>query len=43
MLTLHFAPGSSSMAVHIALHEIGASFEAKPMSFRAKDMQPPII
>ena len=39
MLTLHFAPGSSSMAVHIALHEIGASFEAKPMSFRAKDMQ----
>jgi len=23
MLTLYFAPGSSSMAVHIALHEIG--------------------
>ena len=39
MLTLYFAPGSSSMAVHIALHEADASFEAKPMSFRAKDMQ----
>jgi glutathione S-transferase len=39
MLTLYFAPGSSSMAVHIALHEANAAFEAKPMSFRAKDMQ----
>jgi len=39
MLTLYFAPGSSSMAVHIALHEIGASFEPKPISFRAKDTQ----
>ena len=39
MLTLYFAPGSSSMEVHIALHEIGASFEPKPMSFRAKDTQ----
>jgi glutathione S-transferase len=39
MLTLYFAPGSSSMAVHIALHEANASFEAKPMSFRAMDMQ----
>ena len=38
MLTLYFAPGSSSMAVHIALHEVGASFDAKPMSFRASDM-----
>jgi len=25
MLTLYFAPGSSSMAVHIALHEIGVA------------------
>ena len=33
MFTLFFAPGSSSMAVHIALHEIGAPFEAKPLSF----------
>src|SRR5262249_55045473 len=32
------APGSSSMAVHIALHEIGADFEARPMSFKGRDM-----
>jgi glutathione S-transferase len=29
MLTLYFSPGSSSMATHIALHEIGVPFEAK--------------
>ena len=34
MLTLYFAPGSSSMAVHIALHEIGVPFEGRPMSFK---------
>jgi glutathione S-transferase len=39
MLTLFFAPGSSSMAVHIALHEIGAPFEGKPMSFKQNDMR----
>jgi glutathione S-transferase len=39
MLTLYFAPGSSSMAPHITLHEIGAPFEARPMSFRKKDLQ----
>jgi glutathione S-transferase len=39
MLTLYFAPGSSSMAVHIALHEIGAPFEARPMSFKQDDMR----
>ena len=32
-LTLYFAPGSSSMAPHIALHEIGVPFEAVPLSF----------
>jgi glutathione S-transferase len=29
MLTLYFSPGSSAMATHIALHEIGVPFEAK--------------
>ncbi|HEY1751052.1 MAG TPA: glutathione S-transferase family protein [Caulobacteraceae bacterium] len=33
MLTLYFAPGSSSMATHIALHEIGCPFEGVPVSF----------
>jgi glutathione S-transferase len=29
------------MAVHIALHEIGTPFEAKPLSFLRKDMRSP--
>ena len=37
MLTLYFAPGSSSMAVHIALHEIGVPFEARPLSFARRE------
>ena len=41
MLTLYFAPGASSFAVHIALHEIGVSFEGKPMSFKNNDMRSP--
>jgi glutathione S-transferase len=41
MLTLYFAPGSSSFAVHIALHEIGVAFEGKPMSFKNNDMRSP--
>ena len=41
MLTLYMAPGSSSMAVHIALHEVGQSFELKRMSFNKKDMKTP--
>jgi glutathione S-transferase len=40
MLTLYFAPGSSSFAVHIALHEIGVPFEGKPMSFK-NDLRSP--
>jgi glutathione S-transferase len=39
MLTLYFAPGSSSFAVHIALHEIGVPFEGKPMSFKKNDLR----
>src|SRR5471032_1317423 len=41
MLTLHFAPGSSSMAAHIALHEIGVPFEARPLSFKKQDLRAP--
>ncbi len=41
MLTLFFAPGSSSMAPHIALHEVGAAFEARPMSFHRREMREP--
>jgi glutathione S-transferase len=41
MLTLYFAPGSSSFAVHIALHEIGVAFDAKPKSFKNDDLRSP--
>jgi len=41
MMTLYFAPGSSSMAPHIALHEVGAEFKAVPMSFKQRDMDKP--
>jgi glutathione S-transferase len=38
MMTLYFAPGSSSMAPHIALHEVGAQFKAVPLSFNRKEV-----
>lgn len=41
MLTLFFAPGASSMAVHIALHEIGAPSEVHPLSFRLRENRSP--
>lgn len=39
MLTLYYAPGSSSMAAHIALHEIGVAFESRAVSFHKKEMR----
>ena len=39
MLTLYFCPGASSMAPHIALHEVGAAFEGKPISLARKETQ----
>ncbi len=41
MLTFFYSPGSSSMAPHIALHEIGAPFEAKCLSLSKKDQKDP--
>jgi glutathione S-transferase len=41
MLTLFFAPGASSMAPHIALHEIGAPFESRLLSFQRKENRDP--
>jgi len=41
MLTLYFDPGASSMAPHIALHEVGAEFEARPLSIMAGDNRKP--
>ena len=41
MLTLYFAPGSSSMAPHIALHEVGAPFQAVPLSFHKRENRAP--
>ena len=40
-LILFLAPGSSSMATHIALHEIGAPFEARRVSFAKKEQREP--
>ena len=36
MLTLYFSPGASSMATHIALHEIGAPFELEYVPLHQK-------
>ena len=41
MLTLYLAPGSSSMAPHIALNEIGVSFESKALSFAKEEQRSP--
>jgi len=41
MLTLYWSPGSSSMATHIALHEIGVPFEAKLTSLHLNEHRAP--
>ena len=41
MLSLYFAPRSSSLAVHIALHEIGVPFEPRPLSLARKENRAP--
>ena len=41
MLTLFFSPGSSSMAVHIALHEIGVDFERRLVSLAKGEQHKP--
>src|SRR5215469_13207784 len=41
MLTLYLSPGSSSMAPHIALHEIGVDFESRWISFAKRQQYTP--
>ena len=41
MLELYFSPGSSSLAVHIALHEIGVAFEPRPIALHRGEHKEP--
>ena len=41
MLTLYLAPGSSSMAPHIALREVDAPFEIRALSFSRRENRDP--
>ena len=40
-LTLYYGPGSSSMAPHIALWEVGATFETRLISFSRDEHHSP--
>ncbi len=41
MLTLYLSPGFSSMAPHIALHEIGVNFESRWISLAKREQYAP--
>ena len=41
MLKLYFSPGSSSMAAHIALHEVGVAFETECISLARQETRTP--
>src|SRR5712692_2701887 len=41
MLAFYFAPGSSSMAAHIGLHEVGVPFEPHAISFAKREQRAP--
>src|SRR5215472_16456575 len=41
MLTLYQSPGSSSMAPHIALHEVGVDFKSRWISFAKREQHAP--
>ena len=41
MLTFYFSPGTSSMAPHIGLHEVGVPFESRPISLAKKENRTP--
>jgi len=41
MLTLYFTSGASSMAPHIALHEVGAPFESRHISLAKQENRAP--
>lgn len=42
MLTLYFSPGSSSMATHIALYEVGVPFDAKLTELHKNENRAPL-
>jgi glutathione S-transferase len=41
VLVLYYSPGSSSLAVHIALNEIGLPFDARPVFVATKETRKP--